>query len=80
VVLRLLTPATLRAAPLYSPHPPYADTTKTVPVFIDADFSTAEQEQIRSAIEEWNQSLNGVARVDRTATANVPLRRGPPVR
>lgn len=48
----LLAPATLPAAPIYSTHPPYAGKTKTVPVFIDPDFSAAEQEQIQSAIEE----------------------------
>lgn len=70
IFLGVLAPATLPAAPIYSTHPPYAGKTKTVPVFIDPDFSAAEQEQIQSAIEEWNRALNGVARLDRAASAD----------
>jgi hypothetical protein len=62
----------LPAAPLYSDHPPYAGKTRPVPVFIDAGFTDAEQQQIEGAIAEWNRALNGVARLERVATASEP--------
>lgn len=58
------------AAPLYSDHPATAARTKRVPFFIDPSFVVADQDQILSAVEEWNRALNGVARLERVAAAN----------
>ncbi len=61
------------AAPLYSDHPALAAKTKRVPFFIDPSFVVADQDQILSAVEEWNRALNGVVRLERVAGANDPL-------
>ena len=50
------------ATPVYTDHPAHSGRTRPVPVFIDASFTGNEKDQIRSALEEWNRVLNGVAR------------------
>lgn len=50
------------AAPVYTDHPRQGGRTRPVPVFIDASFTGVEKDQIRSALDEWNQVLNGAAR------------------
>jgi hypothetical protein len=54
-------PAT--AAPDYTSHPPPVGKARSLPVFIDTSFPGADKDQIRSAIDEWNQALNGVVKV-----------------
>lgn len=71
-LLLLAAAAAPSAAPLYTDHPPHAGRTRTVPVFVDAGFSEAEQAQIEDAVAEWNRALNGVARLERVATATEP--------
>lgn len=69
VLLGMLAAATLRAAPLYSSHPPFAGKGRPVLVFIDSGFTPSEQEQIQAAMAEWNGVLNGVARMERVDSA-----------
>ena len=73
VLLGLLTATALHAAPVYSTNPPHAGKARIVPVYVDAGFSAADEEQILGAIAEWNRALNGVALLERVKAPNDPV-------